>query len=100
MSVQLTEKATTTFEEPKLVNTRIAADILGTQPATLVLWRCMKRYDLPYVKIGRLVLYDLRDLAEFVEGRKVRRVDPAMTVERRSWPRRKNQTKKSHQQDR
>jgi hypothetical protein len=95
MDAQLLEVANRSLErvkaspdELKLVDTSTAANILGAQPATLVLWRCTQRYDLPYVKIGRLVLYDLRDLAEFVERRKVRHTEPTMTVERPSWPRR------------
>jgi hypothetical protein len=86
MNAQLLEAANTSLGKKldaslglKLVNTATAADILGAEPATLVIWRCTKRYDLPYVKIGRLVMYDLRDIAEFVKRRKIWRTEPAIT---------------------
>lgn len=55
------------------LNTPEAAEFLGTSPGTLVVWRCTKRYDLPYIKLGHLVKYDLADLEAFVESRKVRK---------------------------
>ena len=48
-----------------------AADFLGISPGTLVVWRCMKRYPVPYLKVGRKVLYDVDDLVAFLESRKV-----------------------------
>ena len=53
-----------------------AARYLGLESAgTLAVWRCTKRYPLPYVKIGRKVVYDIRDLDAFIESRKVGRVE-------------------------
>jgi Helix-turn-helix domain len=46
-----------------------AADILGLKnPKTLAVWRCTKRYDLPYVKYGRVVRYRRKDLEAFIEA--------------------------------
>ena len=45
------------------------ADLLGVAVATLAIWRCTGRYDLPYVKSGRLVRYRLADVEAFVESR-------------------------------
>ncbi len=53
------------------VDTESAAEVLGLEPSTLTTWRCTKRYDLPYYKIGSKVYYDLADLEAFVESRKV-----------------------------
>jgi hypothetical protein len=92
MSLQSPERTTVSLETPTLVDTNAAADILRTKPATLVLWRCTRRYDLPFVKIGRLVLYDVRDLAEFVERRKVRRTEPTLTAGSVSLERRSQQS--------
>ena len=36
-----------------------AAAYLGVAKQTLAIWACNKRYDLPYVKIGKLVKYRL-----------------------------------------
>lgn len=44
-----------------------AAEYLGVTPRTLAVWACVKRYDLPYVKIGRLVKYRRADLDAFIE---------------------------------
>jgi excisionase family DNA binding protein len=49
-----------------------AAEYLGLSVATLNTWRCTKRYNLPYVKIGGSVRYMEADLQRFVERRTVR----------------------------
>lgn len=36
-----------------------AAAYLGVAKQTLAIWACTNRYDLPYVKIGKLVKYRL-----------------------------------------
>ena len=48
-----------------------AALILGIEPQTLAVWACNKRYNLPYVKIGRRVMYRLADIMTFIESRTV-----------------------------
>lgn len=47
------------------------ADWLGTTTATLAVWRCTKRYPLPYIKCGRLVRYRESDVLAFLESRLV-----------------------------
>ncbi|AIL64731.1 Helix-turn-helix domain protein [Rickettsiales bacterium Ac37b] len=44
-----------------------AAEYLGCKVSTLAIWKCTKRYNLPYVKIGKNVRYRLSDLKEFIE---------------------------------
>lgn len=46
-----------------------AAAFLSVAPQTLALWRCRERYQLPYVKLGRLVRYRVQDLEEWIESR-------------------------------
>ena len=48
-----------------------AAAYLGVSLGTLEVWRCKKRYPLPYVKVGRLVKYRQSDLDAFLEARTV-----------------------------
>ena len=48
-----------------------AAQILGVEPQTLAVWACNKRYGLPYVKVGRRVMYRLADIMTFIESRTV-----------------------------
>jgi hypothetical protein len=50
----------------QLLTRSAAAAHLGVQPQTLAVWACTKRYPLPYVKIGRRVMYRLTDLEAFV----------------------------------
>ena len=44
-----------------------ASEILGVTTHTLAVWRCEKRYGLPYVKVGRLVRYRRADISDFIE---------------------------------
>jgi predicted DNA-binding transcriptional regulator AlpA len=46
--------------------------MLGVTVETLAVWRSTKRYDLPWVKIGRLVRYTEADVHSFIELRTVR----------------------------
>ncbi|WP_031429853.1 helix-turn-helix domain-containing protein [Methylomicrobium agile] len=48
-----------------------AADYLGVKVSTLEVWRSTKRYNIPYVKVGRLVKYRQSDLDAFLESRTV-----------------------------
>lgn len=45
-----------------------AAKVLGVKPETLTCWRCTRRVDIPYVKIGRCVRYRVGDLRTFIEA--------------------------------
>jgi hypothetical protein len=55
----------------KLLNRREAAELLGTTEGTLAVWTCNKRYNLPVVKVGRLVKYKLSALITFIDNRTV-----------------------------
>ena len=50
-----------------LLTRKQAAEFLGVKEHTLAVWACSKRYDLPYVKVGRLVKYRYSDLLAFVD---------------------------------
>ena len=49
--------ATDVLQYDPLLTTREMAKLLGVAPGTLEVWRTTKRYPLPYVKVGRKVLY-------------------------------------------
>ncbi len=49
-----------------------AAEYLGLSAQTLAVWTATGRYDLPVVKVGRLVRYRLSDLDAWLESRTVR----------------------------
>lgn len=61
----------TAFVDDPLLDTPAAANLLGTEPSTLEVWRCTKRYQLPYIKVGRLVRYRKSALLKFLESRTV-----------------------------
>ena len=54
----------------KLLDTKQVAEILGVKPNTLAYWRCTGRYRLPYIKVGRLVMYRPADVDEFISSRR------------------------------
>lgn len=58
-------------DEDKLLTENQTADLMTIQPQTLSVWRTTKRYDLPYVKIGRAVRYRRSDVMAFIESRMV-----------------------------
>jgi hypothetical protein len=51
----------------QLIDRPTAAHFLGVRAQTLATWSCNHRYDLPFVKIGRRVMYRIADLHAFVE---------------------------------
>ncbi|MBK9145149.1 MAG: helix-turn-helix domain-containing protein [Candidatus Melainabacteria bacterium] len=58
------------YSSTDLLSRREAAEVLGVSEQTLAVWKCTGRYDLPYVKIGKLVKYRKADLDRFIDGRK------------------------------
>lgn len=54
-------------ERERLLSRKEAAEILGITPETLAAWKCLQRYDLPVVMVGRLPKYRLSDLQNFIE---------------------------------
>ncbi len=46
-----------------------AAQLLGVTKGTLQVWRSTGRYNLPYVKIGKKVMYRLSSVFGFIESR-------------------------------
>lgn len=62
--------------QPELLDSDAAAEFLGLASGNvLAVWRCTKRYDLPYIKVGSKILYDVEDLLTFLESRKVRQTE-------------------------
>jgi excisionase family DNA binding protein len=60
-----------TLSKSELYDTDTAAAYLGVRPHTLEVWRTTRRYDLPFVKVGRLVKYRRADLDAFLTSRTV-----------------------------
>lgn len=43
-----------------------AAKYLGVKVSTLAVWACTKRYNLTFIRVGRLCKYRLTDLDAFI----------------------------------
>lgn len=56
--------------EDRLTPAETAA-ILGVKAETLCIWRCTRRYALPFIKISRKVFYRGADVQKFIESRTV-----------------------------
>ncbi len=57
--------------EPGLFDTVQAATFLGIEPTTLEVWRCTKRHNIPYIKVGRLCRYRRKDLEDWLASRTI-----------------------------
>ncbi|MCP5246760.1 MAG: helix-turn-helix domain-containing protein [Burkholderiales bacterium] len=59
------------FMEPNdtLLNSKQAAEYLSVGVDTLSVWRCVGRYSIPFIKVGRLVRYRKSDLDAFLTRR-------------------------------
>ena len=57
------------MESERLLSPGQVAKILGISIQTLAIWRCSKRYPLPYIKVGTRVRYRQADVASFVRQR-------------------------------
>ena len=48
-----------------------AAAYLNLSPGTLAVWRCTKRQELPFIKLGRSVRYRLVDIEAWLSAKTV-----------------------------
>ncbi|MFV1873968.1 MAG: helix-turn-helix domain-containing protein [Oleiphilus sp.] len=53
----------------RLLNPAEVSKVLGVAVHTLAVWRCNKRYSLPYVKIGSRCMYRESDVLAFIDSR-------------------------------
>lgn len=58
------------YTDDSLLSRQETADLLGVEKHTLEVWATTKRYNLPYIKVGRLVRYRMSDIRSFLESRK------------------------------
>jgi excisionase family DNA binding protein len=68
--------STVTLPRSDLLTRAQAAEFLGVKEQTLAVWLTTGRYNLPAIKVGRLVRYRLSDLEAFLERRTVGAVEP------------------------
>jgi excisionase family DNA binding protein len=58
------------FSDRTLLTRKETAEYLGVTHGTLAGWACTKKYNLPFIKIGRLVKYKKVDLDAFIDRRR------------------------------
>jgi predicted DNA-binding transcriptional regulator AlpA len=61
----------TTYQTDQLLTPSQTSEILGVSTQTLAIWRCNKRYNLNYVKVGRYVRYRYSDILSFIDAQTV-----------------------------
>lgn len=59
------------YQTNDLLNSKQVSNLLGVSIQTLAIWRCNKRYNLKYIKVGRYVRYRYADVMEFVDSRTI-----------------------------
>lgn len=70
IAAQIVAQLGFTLQNPPVnVGDKQAAEVLAVKTTTLAVWRSTGRYNLPYLKVGRLVKYRISDLAEFLARR-------------------------------
>jgi predicted DNA-binding transcriptional regulator AlpA len=60
-----------TYENNQLLTPAQTSEFLGMSTQTLAIWRCNKRYNLNYVKVGRYVRYRFSDILRFIDDQTV-----------------------------
>jgi hypothetical protein len=54
-----------------LLNNKEAAAYIGITAPTLDIWRCTKRFNIPYIRVGRLIKYRQETLDTFLASRTI-----------------------------
>ena len=49
------------------ISSKEAAELLGIHPTTLQVWRHRNKINIPYIKVGRAVLYNLDDIENYLQ---------------------------------
>jgi excisionase family DNA binding protein len=56
-------------QSKSLFTPKEASEYLGVSQDTMSVWRCVGRYNIPFIKVGRLVKYRKSDLDAWLEKR-------------------------------
>lgn len=58
-------------QEKRYLSTRECAAAFGLSKGLLDMDRCTRKYGVPFIKVGKKVLYDRKDIEAFLAARKV-----------------------------
>lgn len=61
------------------IDAKQAAELIGVSSATLATWRCTKKEQIPYYKIGNKVFYKTEHILAWIETKKVGYTDEVIT---------------------
>lgn len=61
--------ATKSDESGRLLTPTEVAERIGVSQKTLAVWRCVGRYNLPFIKVGRKVMYSASALNDWLQMR-------------------------------
>jgi hypothetical protein len=65
-----------TIVASELMKPAAVAEMLGIEEQTLAAWRCTKRYNLPFVRVGRSIRYSRASVDKFCRDRTVKITEP------------------------
>jgi excisionase family DNA binding protein len=54
-----------------LLDTQAAASYLNIKPHTLEIWRSVRRHEIPYIRVGKLIRYRRSVLDAWLEARTI-----------------------------
>ena len=72
--IEVSQSIAPDTSQSRLLTPRQTAEFLGLTEGTLATWRCVQRYRLPYIKVGRRVMYRRDDIEKFISSRCVDQV--------------------------
>jgi excisionase family DNA binding protein len=58
-------------QQRRFLTRKEAAEFLGVKEQTLNTWKWAGRHNLPCIKVGRSIRYDINDLEKWLQSRKV-----------------------------
>jgi len=59
--------------EKRFVGVKEIAEYLGVSIHTIYYWTCLKK--IPYVKMGKLLKFDLREIEGWIKERRIQPID-------------------------
>lgn len=57
------------YNPSQLIDPAVVAQLLNVSTGTLSVWRCTGRYNLPFIKVGRKVMYRVGQVNDFIDLR-------------------------------
>lgn len=59
------------MEVKEFLNTKQISEMLNVTEGTIAVWRSSNRHDIPYIKLGKKILYDPERIQEWLKSKSV-----------------------------